>query len=262
MIKNIITYMKLDEKFKCQKCAKCCSALQLEDEAGLFPGYFNSAYILQCCKPSLTLFDWEAKEMAEEAEKEGINFKLIPYKLVYDTKTKTAIILQYVLAHNVCPFLKFNACSIYEKRPSICKLFPPNARGITSGTITLNRSSCPYDLKEKDWEEVINLNLQPKEMIRKIHERYGEIFEAEVEYEIMSKQITDWVNLLILKGIISPAKGFEPKVLLKMASEAQIVPLSMFFKGMVPQKAEEAEKVIEDARQLVHGKKFLEDAKK
>lgn len=254
--------MKLDEKFKCQKCAHCCSTLQLEEDAGLFLGYFNSAYILHCCKPSLTLFDWEAKEMAEEAEKEGIKLKMTPYKLVYDTNSKTAIILQYALAHNVCPFLKFNACSIYAKRPLICRLFPPNARGITSGTITLNCSSCPYDMKHNDWEESAKLNLEPKAMIKKIHERYGEIFEAEVEYEIMSKQITDWINMLILKGVISPAKGFEPKVLLKMASESQIVPLSMFFKAMIPQKADEMDKLIEDARQLVHGKKFLEEAEK
>lgn len=254
--------MKINEKFKCQKCAHCCSTLQLEEGVGLFPGYFNSAYILHCVKPSLTLFDWEAKEMAEKAEKEGIKLKLVPYKLVYDTKSKTAIILQYALAHNVCPFLKFNACSIYEKRPLICRLFPPNARGITSGTITLNCSSCPYDMKEKDWEEAVKLNLMPKDIIRKIHERYGEIFEAEVEYEIMSKRVTDWINLLILKNAITPAKGFEPKVLLKMASEAQIVPLSVFLKGMVPQKKEETDAVIENARQLMHGKKFLEEAEK
>ncbi len=198
--------------------------------------------------------------MADEAEKQGINLKLVPYKLVYDTKSKTAIILQYAAAHNVCPFLKFNSCTIYDKRPLICRLFPPNARGITSGTISLNCSSCPYDLKKEDWEEAIKLNLEPKELIKKIHERYGEIFEAEVEYEIMSKQAIDWTNMLILKGSISPAKGFEPKVLLKMASEADIAPLSLFFKHAMPQKKDEMDKIIEDARQLVHGKKFLEEA--
>ena len=108
--------MKLDEKFQCKKCSHCCSTIQLDLEAQvLFPGYFNSAYILHCCKPSLTLFDWEAKEMNEEAEKQGINFKLMPYKLVYDTKTKTTIIMQYAVVHDVCPFLKFSQCSIYEK---------------------------------------------------------------------------------------------------------------------------------------------------
>jgi Fe-S-cluster containining protein len=253
--------MKLDEKFQCKKCSHCCSTIQLDLEAqGLFPGYFNSAYILHCCKPSLTLFDWEAKEMNEIAEKEGINFKLMPYKLVYDTKTKTTIIMQYAVVHDVCPFLKFSQCSIYDKRPLICRLFPPNARGITSGTISINCSTCKHDMDEADWKEAMKLNLQPKALIKKIHQRYGEVFEAEVEYELISKQITDWINLLILKGHLAPAKGFEPKALLKMASESQILPLSVFFKTMIPEKAKDADAIIADARTAEHGKEFLKQA--
>ena len=66
-------------------------------------------------------------------------------------------------------------------------------------------------MTEADWKEAMRLNLEPKALIKKIHERYGEIFEAEVEYELITKQITDWVNLLILKGHLAPAKALSQR---------------------------------------------------
>ncbi|HII14936.1 MAG TPA: YkgJ family cysteine cluster protein [Nanoarchaeota archaeon] len=255
--------MKLDEPFECRQCAACCSELSLDAVNNeLFPAFFNSAFMLHCCKPGLTVFDWEAKEMFHEAEKRGIKLSIVPYKIVYDLNKNSTIIMQYSITDKKCQFLFNSRCMIYDKRPIICRLFPPNVRGLTGGTMTISCTACPNDMTEKDWAEATSLGLSSEELIKKVHRRYGEIFEAEVEYEIMSKQTNDWINLLVMKGMIKPAMNYEPKALLQKAASSPIYSLSMFLKAAFKDKAKDIDAVIENSAKLGHAKAFLRDLEK
>lgn len=255
--------MKLDEPFVCKQCGMCCSEMSADASMpDIFPAFFHSAFMLHCCKPGLTVFDWEAKEMFHEAEKRCIKLSIVPYKLVYDLNKNCTIVMQYSVADKKCPFLINNKCMVYDKRPLICRLFPPNARGLTGGTMTIGGTACPNDMGAKDWDEMAKMNLEPKEMIKKMHNRYGYIFEAEVEYEIMSKKITDWVNMLIMKNALKPALNYEPKALLVKAASSPVYSLSDFFKAAFRDKANEIDAIIRDSMKLEHGRAFLRSVEK
>ena len=92
------------KKFECKQCGKCCS------------DFGDKKY--------LPLYEWDVEILKEEAENKKISLKIEPLKFFLDKKTGIVIVFLYGLMEEPCPFLEDLKCSIYEKRPLICRKFP------------------------------------------------------------------------------------------------------------------------------------------
>ncbi len=95
-------------KFECKQCGKCCSIIKNSEKS----------------IGGLPLFEWEKEELERLASEKGIKLEIGPTDLVFDKKSNSYICINFSLKQEPCPFLKDNKCSIYEKRPLICRYFP------------------------------------------------------------------------------------------------------------------------------------------
>ena len=93
------------EEFKCRMCGKCCTNWKVGKEGA-------------------SLFSWEANRYVKKAKEKGINLKIQTGSLVFDEKSKRYIVVDWILKHGNCPFLKEKLCSIYINRAIICKTWP------------------------------------------------------------------------------------------------------------------------------------------
>lgn len=83
------------DKFECKGCGACCSERSIDEAPeDMYPTFSKNSYVFYCCKPTLTLFDWEAKELAEAAEEKGIKVDIVPFRVVYDTAKNQTIVMQ------------------------------------------------------------------------------------------------------------------------------------------------------------------------
>jgi Fe-S-cluster containining protein len=96
-------------KFKCKKCSCCCRKFGGGDGAK---------------EPHLPIFEWEVEIIKKIAKERGINLDIRPSDVFLDKKSDTAFCCMYGLFNEPCNFLKENKCSIYEKRPLVCRMFP------------------------------------------------------------------------------------------------------------------------------------------
>jgi Fe-S-cluster containining protein len=94
--------------FECQKCGHCCKSFK-DEERGL---------------KGLPLFEWEKEELEKVAKEKGIELNIEVTDIIYDKKSNSYICLNFSLIQEPCPFLKETQCSIYNKRPLICRAFP------------------------------------------------------------------------------------------------------------------------------------------
>jgi Fe-S-cluster containining protein len=133
----------------CMKCGRCCSsfgsALPLDAELDyrIRQKIYEKTSILYFnpIQNRLVLSAEEAEFFINDGKKKGINVKLAPNKVIYSGKDKIEII-DFVLCHDICPFLKDNLCTIYENRPRNCREFPE----ISSKEIKANGiMGCDFD---------------------------------------------------------------------------------------------------------------------
>ncbi len=117
----------------CEKCGRCCRSfftdvgLTSEEDNSIRNNIYETTGIIYphpivmrlCMSPKV------ADDMRDEAEKRGIMLKLIPNKTVYDAENDRAIIIDFILDMDHCPFVSNeNLCTFYEKRPRVCRQFP------------------------------------------------------------------------------------------------------------------------------------------
>ena len=127
------------KRFKCQKCGSCCKDLRgrlLEEDAlrhlSRVDSYRQSGlyYLLDPSDFTVALFGWEKRRMEEEAKASEILLKVTPLAVVLDRSEENAIVLRWMLDHDICPFLSSkNECRIYSDRPLTCRSFPLFAVG-------------------------------------------------------------------------------------------------------------------------------------
>ncbi len=118
---------------ECKRCGRCCRSFFTdvgitEDEDGSIRKaiyektgiiYPHPVVMRLCMSPET------AEGMKEEAKKRGITLKIIPNKVVYDAENDRAIIIDFILDQDECPFVSSeNLCTIYEIRPRVCRQFP------------------------------------------------------------------------------------------------------------------------------------------
>ena len=117
----------------CVRTGECCHirenlTIPAADEAKLKQQVYASSgvvYLYPFARYTISLNHPEAQYMREEAKRKGIQIKILPKKVIYDSEDDIAIVYDWFVDHDVCPFLQgSNHCSIYDKRPNICKDFP------------------------------------------------------------------------------------------------------------------------------------------
>lgn len=121
----------MGERFSCTECSRCCNSTLFSrgeaknqqdgkvaaEEKG--PVYTNAGAV------GLPVLDFEKVEMEGEAKRLGIETSFAPEKFCFDSLTRTKIVASWKLEGSPCPFLsKKNRCTIYPKRPFICRHFP------------------------------------------------------------------------------------------------------------------------------------------
>ena len=98
---------RVDNKFSCEKCGACCQKF----------GNGSRNY--------LPLYDWEVNELKKISKSRNIDLDIRPVSVFYDSITKKFFAVIYGLFNPPCPFYsKEKGCTIYEKRPFVCRTFP------------------------------------------------------------------------------------------------------------------------------------------
>ncbi|MBI4154435.1 YkgJ family cysteine cluster protein [Candidatus Woesearchaeota archaeon] len=252
----------MESKFACQHCGKCCSRISLDvtpskkdsHTVSEFPSFAKNGYVLFCRKPALSLFDWEAKTLAELAEATGRKLSLVPYKVVYDLRTNTSIIIQYTFLEKDCPFHLDSRCQIYKDRPLICRSFPVVNGGLAAIYVSRFRikvSGCPNDLDLEGWKDFSKRNASKLQFIKAQYERYGPSYLAKLESDKMLIDMEGILREMIDSGMIQVAdSSFDPVLLLSMVEKSKQVPLTQFLVEKGNQGAESIQELISSMREL------------
>lgn len=203
-------------KFECKKCGECCK---------------QTTGILKF----LPLYEWEAKEIQELAREKNIsvNIKPLPKNSRMDKKTGKVFCFLFGMFNSPCPFLKCNQCSIYEKRPLICRQFPILKTPSFSINKTFGADSflmCPNFDNKKNFDDYFHINPEPKlietkEINNFLIETYGDCFNSALQ----SNSITQFIAQSLFEY------NRDKKIKLREVSEydldkANVISLFEFFK--------------------------------
>lgn len=168
--------------FECLKCGNCCRNFGSD---GSFSG--------------LPLFEWEKEEFEKIAKEKKINLEIKPTNILFDKMSKEYVCLTFSMKNQPCPFLKNNVCSIYEKRPIVCRSFPL-ARNpmIDDENLGMNCfMHCPNFNAKLFLEENFGINANKTFSISesKILEEYKKVFgENTLVYEAMHSKVWEYIK--------------------------------------------------------------------
>lgn len=130
------------EHMKCESCRKagvcvrtgeCCHIredvkINPEEDARYKLAVYDTSgviYLYPLSRYTISVSHDEAKWMQNEAQRRNITLSILPKRVIYDENTQKALVYDWFVDHDVCPFLHgTNHCSIYPNRPDICKDFP------------------------------------------------------------------------------------------------------------------------------------------
>ena len=181
------------EKFQCKKCGLCCKTY------GVTEG-----------EKFLSIYEWEIETFKKCAKEKRIIINIKPVVLFFDTKHKLLFATGYGLFQTPCPFLVNNRCSIYEKRPLSCKLFPMRAYPLTLNKILKNDvldSSCPNYNANKFLKSIQDLD--PDIKVNVCKSVFGPCCDSAYQVESIClfiecklSKIKDHIQLVIMDGCI------------------------------------------------------------
>ena|SRR3989344_6158777 len=143
----------------CNRCGGCCNIrenfrMALADEALIKQQVYKRVcviYLYPLNKYTISLTYDEARRLDRIAKKKGINISILPKKVIYDAKNDNAVVWDWFVDHEICPFLLGkNECSIYSNRPEICRMFPEIKNeqlfDIKKSSANIMPADEPYDL--------------------------------------------------------------------------------------------------------------------
>ncbi|HSU72507.1 MAG TPA: YkgJ family cysteine cluster protein [Candidatus Binatia bacterium] len=117
----------------CVRTGECCHireklTIDEQEERTLKQHVYATSgvvYLYPFARYTISLTHPEAQWMREEAKRRKLTFNVLPKKILFDPKTGIAVVYDWFVDHDVCPFLEGkNNCTIYPNRPQICKDFP------------------------------------------------------------------------------------------------------------------------------------------
>jgi Fe-S-cluster containining protein len=229
--------MSMAEKtFKCNQCGTCCSHIR-----GMMPsediqfmkemayGKLPLVQLVPIEKMSFPLWDWEAARFRKYQQEAGIDAKIRPLRAILDLNANKAIIVNYFMDSDACPFLRDRKCLIYHtKRAYVCRLFPFN-RG-------------PFlDTGEKPKKENMFGECDVmKKLMPLIPENYNDMvkflskafpdgsFENAVQFDYITEYVNKTIIELMKRKLIRPAMNYPYGLFLKRFQNAEKADFSDF----------------------------------
>jgi Fe-S-cluster containining protein len=212
--------------FECRRCGACCRD---------FTGYrhveehtFRDRITFILNRPHLVLQDWEADLLQKELDAIGSATMIIPSLVFFDMLNSRTIVFTYSIESVECPLLVQNSCSIYRKRPLVCRIYPCVHRldTLLSGSerreLTGN-SLCPPE-DEDDWMPDEGVTL------RDLEERYGDSFRLNLAYHKFEKAVSGFLQDMQGRGRLRLATGgYDPKHLSKRIMSSPQIGLSALY---------------------------------
>jgi len=130
------------DHFECKKCGACCKNIRArygKIEPKEIEEHFeeqckgkNGIYqLLEPSEVTIPLFEWEVEALSKEAKKRGFELKVKPYLAIYDIMEDQILSIRWILDYDDCPFYTDEGCSVYSKRPLVCRFFPIDLRDFT-----------------------------------------------------------------------------------------------------------------------------------
>jgi Fe-S-cluster containining protein len=120
--------------FQCPSdCGYCCTHLKRDlprDEQraqSAFRAWMRDLGVYSCgdaVTTGLALSPEEAEGLRAEAARRGIRVRLHPRTYLLETRRRLAVVLEWHLAHEECPFYADYKCTAYDLRPLVCRAFP------------------------------------------------------------------------------------------------------------------------------------------
>lgn len=237
--------------FACDRCGGCCRDIKRK-----FPETPHKILFRTGSNENigLPLFEWEMKKLEEEAEKRGSEISIKPLQYFHDKKTEKAVIVTWHLDHSTCPFLGDNSCTIYENRPSICRMFPVIDSGVFSvylgkKEISLPKTVCRNNLIHTLLSGEVGLKDYTKAMLS----YYCTAFEEAVQ--------ADLINLYMAKTIRSlyDKKLIEPVIFPEAAKFQKPIPLFQFLISLSVETDVSVREKISDFMSLRNAKNTVEN---
>lgn len=114
-------------------CGWCCTHLTREVPAAearatrAFRATLREMGVYHCgdaVTRGLSLSNAEADALRRRAAERGMRLGLHPRTWLLETRRRLAIILDWHLPREVCPFYADFRCTVYEDRPLVCRAFP------------------------------------------------------------------------------------------------------------------------------------------
>ena len=180
------------KQFECHGCGNCCRSVYRSKK--LHNGFFVS--------------DAEAEWLREEAKKQKIQISFKPYESIADKNSKKLIVKSWRLNHDSCPFFSAGKCTVYDRRPLICRSFPVVNTGLHGGQAFVRSLICPSEKEFTPPEKTI-----VKESIEIMKQRYGDNFYSAFLMEELHFDEKSVVDSLMESGKIKPRPdigGYKP----------------------------------------------------
>jgi len=177
-------------KFECKHCGQCCKRFGLGE------------------KNFLPIFEWEAREFEVQAKKKGILVDVKPNRMFFEEINRKIVILGYGLYSSPCPFLtKDNDCSVYEKRPIICRRFPINNLPWTQSNNELSHTffQCPTFDNVKNFTECVDnkVGMANTKVDEFFMDTYGhECFDFALKGDEIVQFMNTQIQLCLKKGFV------------------------------------------------------------
>jgi Fe-S-cluster containining protein len=184
-------------------------------------------------KPFLILKDWEYEFFHQELVEIRSNRKVLLGSVAYDLKSNTTIVFNYTLDGQDCPFLNDNLCSIYEKRPLVCRQFPciQNMQSlIFNKQIDLYRNvTCAFEAEDDFPYNIPTEGLTCNDVFQMLKKRYGDRVYYNMANENFNISAIQILVDLEKQGEIKLAKkGYDVRFLLKRIESSQHTGVSTF----------------------------------
>src|SRR3989338_4816746 len=117
----------------CNRCGGCWHIrenfhMEVEDDISIKEQVYRRLcvlYLYPFNRYTISLTYEEAERLKRIAAARHITLAILPKKVLYDAEQDKAIVWDWFVDHETCPFLEgTNQCTIYEHRPEICRMFP------------------------------------------------------------------------------------------------------------------------------------------
>ena len=208
--------------FSCTSCGNCCTF-----DTSLFSNqpleFVQKSSLLRLSPPGLLVQDWE---------KSLFDFSIIkPSSGFFDIKNNRVIVLYYTFHIEKCPNLVNLKCTIYDKRPISCRLYPCSFRDAKySRDVFSAHGSCPAELSQQDLDLHLSSSLSLTELRKRIFARYGDGFAYGVITEMILKKYIQFITDQESKGLIKLAKeGYPLEFLSKRMQNVSYIDISELF---------------------------------